>query len=212
MAQNVVQILTEKFGSIIKLVDKWLNQWSIPLQDILNLFHHLKKDELKGLVEGSYEIVKKQNLHKGNVITLPAANGPISLLFIENKIGKDKQYHWGNFKKLISEVPHIELPEMKVQSFTLKESMNDFEIRDELGGNDKLCFKSKAEALRALGSTMTDAYRDGKATIVYYLDEEGELCYAYCYWSADNGWWYCGADRANVSRWDAGRCVLYPAA
>jgi hypothetical protein len=210
MAQNVVQILEKKLGSIIKLADKWLNQWGIPLQDILNLFHHLKKDELKGLIEGSYEIVNKLIL-KGNVIILAAANGPVSFLFSENKTGKDKQHHWDKFNDLISEVPHIELPEMKVQPFTIRKKMSDFEIRNELGGNDKLCFKSKAESLRVLGSTTTDAYRDGKANIVYYLDEEGELSYSYCGWDAGGAKWYCGAYRADVSYWDVGDRVLTPA-
>ncbi len=133
-------------------------------------------------------------------------------MFSENKIRrKDGQWHSGNFEKLISEVPHIELPEMKIQSFTLRERMNDFEICDELGGNDKLCFNSKAEALRALGSTMTDEYRDCKTNIVYFLNEKGGLCYAFCRWFTGRGEWNCLASHADGRRWLVGGRVFYPA-
>lgn len=193
-------------GLTIDLFQKIRNDKTFLSQ--ISWFNNLPEVERKQLSQGSYELVKKQGLIKGNVITLAAANGPISLLFSESKTGRDKQSHLDDFKELISKVPHIEVPEMKVQPFTLKKSMNNFEIRDELGGNDNLCFKSKAEALRAVGSTMTDTYRDGKATIVYYLGEEGELCSAQCRWSIENSWWICDAYLAGGSRWRVDRRVL----
>lgn len=178
--------------------------------DDLYWFNNLSKDTLRQLALGNYELVKKKNLQKGDIITLHAVNDPTSILFSTSKTGRDKQYHSDSFKKLISEVLHIEVPEMNVQIFSLRKKMNDFEIRNELGGNDKLCFASKALAIRALGSTTTDAYRDSKPTIVYYMDEDGELCCADCYLNSGNAKWHCYAGRASDGRWFVGSRVAYP--
>ena len=142
------------------------------------------------------------------VTVLPALSCITSDLFNLKKTGSDKQYHGDNFKALIAGTPNIETPEMKVQIYTLEKAMNDFEIRDTLGGNEKFAYKSKAEALRVLAVTMTDEYRDGKSNIVYYL-VAGGLRYVNCRWDAGLARWDCNDDAASTATWYAGRRVFY---
>lgn len=160
---------------------------------------------------GHYELVKKELFQTGQVVTLRAFNGPTSLLFSTDKTGKDKQLHTDGFSQLISEVSHIDVSELKVQTLTLTESMNRNEICEAVGSEHKLAFKSKAEALRVLGDTITDKYRDRKATIVYYF-EAGVLYRTGCYWgwNSEDNWWYCDACCADKYNLIAGNRVRYP--
>ena len=195
-------------GLTIDLFQKLRNDKTFLSQ--IEWFNNLSEREREQLVQGNYELVKKSILEKRDIIMLAEFNGPISTLFSTNKTGKN-QYHTDDFKELIAKVPHIEVPEMRVKTFTLKKKMNDFEIGNELGDNERLAFTSKAEALRVLGSTITDDYRDGRASIVFYLDISGELCYAICSWSGVNTLWVCDAyRRAFAPRWVAGNRILYP--
>ncbi len=138
---------------------------------------------------------------------------PINLkeFFRTGKTGKEKQRHSDNFKKLISSLEKSEVSlEREPQVFILPKDMNDFQIRDHIG-EEKLIWPSKEKALAVLASTMTDAYRDGRANIVYYKDASGALSYARVYWDASDVEWNCIADQANALEWLAGNRVFYPA-
>lgn len=164
---------------------------------------------LPSLVVDSFSKNQNNNIyHKKDVTVLKAFNGSISALFSESKTVEEKKYYWDDYNQIFFEFPYVELPEMKVQSSVFQKKMNDFDIRDELGGNHNLCFKGKTEALRVLGSSCIETYRHGNPTIVYYLNEEGKLCYVYSFFYDTE--WPCFASKANDHCWDAGFCILHP--
>ena len=178
-------------------------QKSTTEESVKKLSNDLPKKVLEERMRGNYQ-VENELLHKSSVITLPAVN---KSLFKK----RGKTHYYESFDELTSGFRHVKLPEMKVQTSTLGCKMNDFEIRDELGGNDKLCFKSKVEALRALDSAMVNTNQDGKVTTVYFLNEQRKLCYANCFWTCLGNWWYFDAGRARDESSDVGDRVLYPA-
>ncbi len=165
-----------------------------------------KEKTFKGDLESERSYEKKEPKE-------PRGEKTINLreFFRTGKTGKEKQWHFDSFKKLISSLEKSEVSlEREPQVFTLPERMNDFQIRDHIG-EDKLIWPSKEEALAALASTMTDAYRDGRANIVYYKDASGALSYASVRWIASDVEWNCSADQANANEWNAGYRVFYPA-
>ena len=191
--QNVVQVLEEKLGSIIKLVDKWLNQWDIPLGEILNLFQKIKKSDLQCLIDGNYEIVKKTS-----------ATIQKRLAFNSNN-----QYHTKNFRAVLAKSDNElrALDRSTLQVITTNGKQNCYDLKKEIG--EKNIAKSETEALEILAATMIDKYKDGNLNIVYYLDATGGLCYVYCYWYGSE--WRCDAISAYSVSWDAGRRVFYSA-
>ena len=148
-------------------------------------------------------------MNKNELLVVKPFSGDITELFSENKTGKDKQWHFLNFKKLLKSIgTNIETLEIKVQKFVLNKEMSDFDIRNHIG-LEKLVFKTKKQALAVLHASMTDEYRDGKANIVYYLDENGELCCVYCLWDEGIEEWCCAALPAYEVVWPVHSRVFY---
>ena len=187
--QNVVEVLEKKLGSIIKLIDKWFNQWEIPIGKILHVLHHMKKSDLQGLINGTHKIVEQS---EGRMVK---TNEVFNI--------KNDQFHTDDFKEVVAKA-NPELRGATIKMITTNGNQNCHDLRKKIG--EKNIATSETEALEILAATMTDKYKDGNLNIVYYLDAAGELCYVNCRWIDSE--WYCNAD-ADADVWSAGRRVFY---
>lgn len=172
-------------------------------------------ENVKGLLNGTlkFQIINSPALISGDVMLVEAMSVAASEIFSESKTGKDKQLHSSNFESLLKSVgTKIETSEIKVQKHILQKKLSDFQIRDLLGGQDKVTHTTKAAALATLSKTMTDEYRDGKANIVYYLNDKGELCYAHCRWNSVIEEWFHDCFEASGNAWGVGYRVFCPVA
>lgn len=61
MAENkeVVEMFDKFLASLIKLIKKWLIEWSVDTKKLLHALHNLRKEDIIGLQEGTHIIVRK---------------------------------------------------------------------------------------------------------------------------------------------------------
>lgn len=56
--QKVVSLLGENFAALLELSKKWLVTWNMDTKKVVHTLSHLKREELTGLLDGSFEIVR----------------------------------------------------------------------------------------------------------------------------------------------------------
>lgn len=102
-----------------------------------------------------------------------------------------------------SSSPVVDPFEMKIHGAELTRDQ-DKDTFDKLGGEKKIVFETKEQALVALVLTIKIEYRDGKTNVVHYLDYKGRLCFICVRWSYSMKRWVCSTGGTHHMYWDSG--------
>ncbi|MEZ4200535.1 MAG: hypothetical protein R3B69_03025 [Candidatus Paceibacterota bacterium] len=163
-------------------------------------------------IQGRAEVTIKSRLTNSTVTTLPALKKPKRL--------KDCGVcSWGNATKPFASVD--KLPAIKkhaVEYRDLIEPLDDFNLIEELGGEDAAVFSSVAEVETTISQFIAEQpngasghmLSDGKANLFYVHDPENHerVLYVSVCWDSDGSQWSVDCDPADTKQWRAERRVF----
>ncbi|MCA9351735.1 hypothetical protein KC929_03075 [Patescibacteria group bacterium] len=173
--ESICKSLNKTSQFVLKLAqagfqEEWINE-------IINSKNNQEASKMIHLFNGEYELVKISPFCDKSRLILEPIDCVTSKLFKEVGVGslRDKEgSSWDPiFQRTVMSIGHfINLPRMIVDAFSLRESMNSFDIADLLGGINNLAFENEAKAIRVLRAGLDIGI---KHIVVHHFTKEGEL-------------------------------------
>jgi hypothetical protein len=184
--QKVVSLLGKDFAAILQLTKKLFITWGIDSKKFFHTINHLKKEEIIGLMDGSYEIVRKKVVGK-------------LFVFSEFFFIRDGLHVWGSLEERFGSI-YKESREYKSinnlkPAFDLNRNMYDSEIIKEMGGEEKV--RENAVTMDQIEQLIKNQWggkagimlNNGFANIFYVIGKNNQLFAVRVDWCSDGQEW-----------------------
>lgn len=181
--QKVVRLLGKDFAAILELCKKLFITWNLDSKKFFSTINHLKKEQVIGLLDGTYEVVRKVKAD----------------LFIFNNFFKDQPglYVW-NMQRISPAYPNL-IPYKSIENlkpaFELAQNMSDTEIIKKLGGKEEvrktaITMDQIEQLIKAQwGGKAGIILNNGYANIFYVIGRNNELFAVNVNWSSGLDRW-----------------------
>lgn len=198
-----------KFKQVNQLIDKFsAMNWDNNRVTQLGQAGEEVYRNIEALLDDRAEVTMKSRLSAPTPFTLPAIKK------LQRLSECDGVWLFLDTKQLFVSVKKLSrMEECTLQWHDLLEPRNDFELIDELGGEETAVFDS-AEELESAISQLIDMdgelLRDGRANIFFVRDPEdsSRVLYVHVLWLGPSAEWHVYASPCHADRWDAGDRVF----
>lgn len=201
--QKVVRLLGKDFAAILELCKKLFITWNLDSKKFFSTINHLKKEQVIGLLDGTYEVVRKVKAD----------------LFIFNNFFKDQPglTVW-NIHRVSpaypNPTPYKSIENLKL-AFKLTQNMWDTKIIEKLGGEEEVrktavTMDQIEQLIKAQwGGKAGIMLNNGYANIFYVIGKNDELFAVNVYWgSAYDRWRVYAYGLDEVGNWSSGYLVF----
>ncbi|MDQ1282059.1 MAG: hypothetical protein QG630_410 [Patescibacteria group bacterium] len=190
--KQVVALLGKDPASLLKLLIKLFVDSKLDFQKFLHMLQNLKKEHIIGLMDGTYEVVKKKMENtKSNLF-----------IFSNFFFTKPGLYCWDTLSDRIGSVytepkEYESINDLK-PAFDLDQNMYDSEIMKKLGGEEKV--RETAVTIDQIEQLIKNQW-DGKAGIMlnnsfanifYVIGKNNQLFAVRVVWRSDDRRWRVG--------------------
>ncbi len=204
--QKVVSLLGKDFAAILELLKKLFITWNLDSKKFFHTINHLKKEEIIGLMDGTYEIVRKKVVGK-------------LFVFSEFFFTRQGLYVWDSLKERIGSIykestEYKSIDDLK-PAFDLNRNMYDSEIIKEMGGEEKV--RENAVTMDQIEQLIKNQWEgkagimlnNGFANIFYVIGKNNQLFAVGVNWGSADQEWVVNGDRLDErGRWRRGARVF----
>ena len=203
------QLLSKDFTAILELCKKLFITWNLDSKKFFSIINHLKKDQIIGLMDGSYEVVKKVKEEVKKLFIFTKFFCTRTGLFVYEDSRMQQIRNANNTPKEYVSTEGLE------PVFDLPKNMYDSEIIEKLGGEEKVRANvvdmSQIEQLieNQWGGKAGIMLNNGCVNIFYVLGENDLLFAVDVHWFSDRVKWRVSAcELGGRGRWIAGDRVF----